>query len=157
MLSTELIRYVFPLQLFFKVSFFLLIVECLITSAFLLISNLFISYLLALPQKICVLIGVYQSQCVFFFFFLFLLPHYLGLPQWVSGQESTCQCRRCKFDPWVRKIPQKRKWQPTPIFLPGKSHGQRSLDGHSHGVEKSWTQFSDQNNNHHIIYLSLGS
>ena len=45
---------------------------------------------------------------------------------------STCQCRRCwrcQFDPCVRKIPWRRKWQPTPIFLPGKSHGQRSLAG----------------------------
>ena len=53
MLSMELIRYVFPLQLplshFLKYLFFLLIVEYLITSAFLLTSNLFISYLLALP------------------------------------------------------------------------------------------------------------
>ena len=35
------------------------------------------------------------------------------------------------FDPWVRKIPWRRKGQPTPVFLPGKSHGQRSLVGHS--------------------------
>jgi len=35
------------------------------------------------------------------------------------------------FDPWVRKIPWSRKWQPTPGFLPGKSHGQRSLAGYS--------------------------
>ena len=33
------------------------------------------------------------------------------------------------FDPWVRKIPWRRKWQPTPVFLPGESHGQRSLAG----------------------------
>ena len=46
----------------------------------------------------------------------------------------SCQCRRhkrCVFDPWVGKIPWKRKWQPTPIFLPEKSHGQRSLVGYS--------------------------
>ena len=43
----------------------------------------------------------------------------------------TCQCRRFGFDPWVRKIPRKRKWQPTPKFLPGKSYGQRSLEGYS--------------------------
>ena len=46
------------------------------------------------------------------------------------GKEPTCQCRRSKrrgFDPWVGKIPWRRKWQPTPVFLPGKSHGQRSL------------------------------
>ena len=36
-----------------------------------------------------------------------------------------------EFDPWVRKIPWKRKWQPTPVFLPGKSHGWRSLMGYS--------------------------
>ena len=39
--------------------------------------------------------------------------------------------RRCGFDSWVRKILWRRKWQPTPIFLPGKSHGQRSLLGYS--------------------------
>ena len=46
-------------------------------------------------------------------------------------EESTCHCRRCKFNPWVRKIPWRRKWQPTPEFLPGKSHGQRNLAGYS--------------------------
>ena len=49
---------------------------------------------------------------------------------WLGGKEPTCQCRRCKrhrFDPWVRKIPWRRAWQPTPVFLPGESHGQRSL------------------------------
>ena len=52
-----------------------------------------------------------------------------GLPRWLSGKESACQCRRCGFHPWVRKIPWRRKWQLTPVFLPGKSHGQRSLAG----------------------------
>ena len=48
------------------------------------------------------------------------------------GKEHACQCRRykrCRFDPWVRKIPKWRAWQPTPVFLPGESHGQRSLAG----------------------------
>ena len=49
------------------------------------------------------------------------------LPWWLSGEESTCQCRRLGISPWVRKIPWRRKQQPTPVFLPGKSHGQRSL------------------------------
>jgi len=53
----------------------------------------------------------------------------IGLPWWLSGKKSSCQCRRRGFDPWVGKIPQRRKWQPTPVFLPGKSHGQRSLAG----------------------------
>ena len=58
---------------------------------------------------------------------LAVLP--LGLPQGLSGKESACQCRRLRFDPWFGKIPQRRKWQPTPIFLPGKSR-QRSLVGY---------------------------
>ena len=51
-----------------------------------------------------------------------------------SGKEPACQCRRRKrhgFDPWVGKIPWRRAWQPTPLFLPGESHGQRSLVGYS--------------------------
>ena len=54
-----------------------------------------------------------------------------GLPGWCSGKESTCQCRRCRFDPWVRNIPCRREWLPTAVFLPGESHGQRSLVGDS--------------------------
>ena len=44
----------------------------------------------------------------------------LGLPWWLSGKESTCQCRRCRFDPWVWKIPWRRAWQLSPVFLPGE-------------------------------------
>ena len=55
----------------------------------------------------------------------------LRLPCWLSGKESACQCRRCQFDLWVRKIPWRKKWQPPPVFLPGKPHGQRSLAGYS--------------------------
>ena len=53
----------------------------------------------------------------------------IGLPWQLSGKESTWQCRRHGFDPCVGKVPWKRKWQPTPVFLPGKSHGQWSLAG----------------------------
>ena len=48
---------------------------------------------------------------------------------WLCGKECACQRSRCGFDPWVRKIPLRRKWQPTLVFLPRKSHGQRSLVG----------------------------
>ena len=57
----------------------------------------------------------------------------LGFPGDTRGKEPTCQCRRhkrCGFDPWVRKIPWRRAWQPTPAFLPGESYGQRSLVGY---------------------------
>ena len=54
---------------------------------------------------------------------------------WVlKVKESACRYRRhnrCGFDPWVGKIPWRRKWQPIPVFLPGKSHGWRSLAGYS--------------------------
>ena len=49
-----------------------------------------------------------------------------------SGKEPTCKCRRHKrlrFDPWVRKIPRRRAWQPTTVFLSGEPHGWRSLAG----------------------------
>ena len=51
----------------------------------------------------------------------------------VSGKEPACQCRRCKrhkFNPWVRKIPWRRVWQPTLVLLPGECHRQRSLAGY---------------------------
>ena len=54
--------------------------------------------------------------------------------RWCSGKESTCRCRRPKrhrLNPWVRKIPWSQKQQPTPVLLPGKSLGQRSLSGYS--------------------------
>ena len=41
------------------------------------------------------------------------------------------RCKKFRFDPWVRKILWRRKWQPMPVFMPGKSHGQRSLVGYS--------------------------
>ena len=53
------------------------------------------------------------------------------LPWCLSGKESNCQRRRRKFNPWVGKIPWRKKWQPSPIFLPREFHGQMSLAGSS--------------------------
>ena len=58
----------------------------------------------------------------------------MGFPGGASGKGPACQCRRfkkCEFDLWGRKIPWRRAWQPTPVFLPGESHGQRSLKCYS--------------------------
>ena len=44
-----------------------------------------------------------------------------------NGKEIACQCRRLRFDPWVGKVACRREWLPTPVFLPGESHRQRSL------------------------------
>ena len=58
------------------------------------------------------------------------VPQTLGLvPDGSAGKESACSVGDTGFDPWVRKIPWRRKWQLTLVFLPGKSHGQRSLVG----------------------------
>ena len=57
-----------------------------------------------------------------------------GFPGGASGNGPACQCRRymrCRFNPWVWKISWRRAWQPTPVFLPGRSQGQRSLSGYS--------------------------
>ena len=71
--------------------------------------------------------------------------------KWLSGEESACWCRRHKrfgFNPWVAKIPWRRTWQPTAVFLPGKSHGQRSLVGYSpyNCKESDTTEWLNSNN-----------
>ena len=65
----------------------------------------------------------------------------LGFPGGASGKEPRCHCRRqksCGFSPWTEKTPWRRPWQPPPVFLPGKSHGQRTL-AMAHKAAKSQT------------------
>ena len=77
-----------------------------------------------------------ESLVLLYLFFKYLFHIGVGFPGG-SGvkkkkKKSTCQCRRHGYlDLWVRKIPWQRKWQPTPVFLPGESHEQRSLVGYS--------------------------
>ena len=70
-----------------------------------------------------------------------------GLPRRLTGKGSACQGTRCKrqeFNPWIRKISCRRKWQPaTPVFLPGKSQGQKSLVDSSPWATKGQTWLSD--------------
>ena len=66
-----------------------------------------------------------------------------GFPGGANGKEPTCQRRRHKrhgFDPWVGKIPWRREWQPTPVFLLGESHGQGAWRATVHGFTTSQTQ-----------------
>ena len=80
-----------------------------------------------------------------------------GLPRWLNGKESACQRRRYGFDPWVGKIPWRRKWQHSPVFLPRKYHWQKSLAGYgpqgqkeldmtewlcTHALADNWGQLS---------------
>ena len=81
---------------------------------------------------------------------------WVGLPWWLRVKESTCQCRRRHgFAPWVGKIPWRKKSQPTSAFLPGKSHGQRSLVGCSPWVCKESDTTEGLNSSNGKIYLLL--
>ena len=62
-----------------------------------------------------------------------------GFPGGAGVKESACQCRRYRFDPRVGKIPWRRKWKPTSVFLPGKFHGRRAT---VHRITKSQTQLN---------------
>ena len=82
---------------------------------------------------------MYAYQYVYTYPHIHLGIYYIwiyGLLRRYSGKESICQCRRCKryrFHPWVGNIPWNKKWYPTPVFLPRKSHGQRTpLSTHTH-------------------------
>ena len=66
------------------------------------------------------------------------LPAILGISD-QDSKESTYNAGSLRFHPWVGKIPQRRKWEPNPVFLPGESYGQRSLAGYSPWGRKSQT------------------
>ena len=74
----------------------------------------------------------------FCFCFIHTHTHIQGLPKRLSGKESACQCRRRRFNLWIGKIPWRRAWEHIPVFLPEKSHGQRSLVGYSPWGHKEW-------------------
>ena len=75
----------------------------------------------------------------------------------ISSFYSNCQCKGCEFDPWVGKIPWKRQWQPTEVFLPGKSYGQRSLAGYSPWGDKEseTTEQLKKNTRSSIVLLGI--
>ena len=84
----------------------------------------------------------YKVICQLYLFFL-IVSWLKGFPSVSVSKESACkagdrlQYKRPSFDPWVRKFPWRRKWQPTPIFLPREVHGQRNLVGYSPWAWKS--------------------
>ena len=87
----------------------------------------------------------------------------VGFPRGSDGKESACQCRRPRFDPWVRKIPWRREWQPTPVFLPGEFQGQRNLEGYSAWghkesdmTERLILSLSQWDNSCHLAFLLQG-
>ena len=72
------------------------------------------------------------------------VPSTGGLLIWAGLREERThlQCGRRGLNPWIGNIPWRKKWQPTPVFLPGEPHGQRSPGGYSPGGHKSWTRLS---------------
>ena len=63
----------------------------------------------------------------------------MGFPGSLAGKESTCNAEDPSWIPRLGRPPGGGAWQPTPVFVPGKFHGQRSLAGKGHGITKSWT------------------
>ena len=80
----------------------------------------------------------------------------------VALEERTClpmQVRRKRrgFDSWIRKIQRRGKWPPTPAFLSGESHGQRSLADYSPCISQNWTQMKRLSMHTHTQYASFSS
>ena len=71
------------------------------------------------------------------------MPDYVkdrDFPSGASGKDATCHFRRLGFNPWVGKIPWRKEWQTSPVFLPGQFHGQRSLVGYNPWAHKDTTE-----------------
>ena len=79
------------------------------------------------PKTLVVVLVVVVIIALFIMLIIFLI----GLPWWLRGETICLECRRPGFSPWVGKMPWRRKWHPTPVLLPGESHGGRSLVGYS--------------------------
>ena len=89
------------------------------------------------------------------------LPSYLVIPPFTPGllwglrwYRICLQCRRSGFDPWVRTIPWRKEWLPTPELLPGEFHRQRSLAGYSPwGLKESdMTELTEHRSPHVCVY-----
>ena len=74
--------------------------------------------------------------------------HTYGLPWWLSGKKSACQCWRPGFSPWVGKIPWRRAWQPTLVLLLRESHGWRSLSSCSSQGRTNASEATKQQHRH---------
>ena len=82
-----------------------------------------------------------------------------GMTWWLSVKEFACHCRRHGFDPWIGKISLRRKWQPIPVFLPGKSYGQKSLAGHNPGgcKESNTTEHARTSQGSNLVFVLVNT
>ena len=104
------------------------------------------------------LVGLDSSSHTYLWFHL-SMPKYAhqDFPGGSDGKASCLQCRRPGFDPWVRKILWWRKWQPTPVLLPVKSHGQRSMVGYNPQGRKESDTTERLHFHFHALRTSIGS
>ena len=106
-------------------------------------------WILTLPPFSCLTLDKSLYLSGFFF-----PPHFQSVDSKSTGDMS------CSFDPWVGETPWRRKWQPTPVFLPGKSHGQRSLVGYSpwglQRVGHKWSDLAHTDDNNSALHLTFG-
>ena len=91
-------------------------------------------------------------QVFFLYVYFFILYWSIGKPWWLS---SKCQCRIHGFSPWAGKSPWRRAWLPTPVFLPGDSHEQRSLVGYSPWGHTESDTTEQQNSNKQLIHNTV--
>ena len=84
---------------------------------------------------------------------------HVGFPNGSDGKEFACKARDPVIHPWVRRIPWRRKWQLTPVFLPEESHGDRSLCMEYEAGYSSWSRKEsdtpEQQSTQHIFHLAL--
>ena len=79
--------------------------------------------------------------------------YFIRLARWLSGEESACQCRRREFDPSVGKVSWRKKWQSTPVFLPGKSQRSRAAWRVTvHGFMKEWDMTKTEYTTHSAYF-----
>ena len=105
-----------------------------------------------------------STHSISFTFFISLSSWHLnmsvslcGLLRQSSGKERTCKCRRSqrrRFDPWIGTISWRRKWQPTPVLLPGKFYRQRSLAGYGPRVHKELDTTEQVTHTRHVCAQS---
>ena len=88
---------------------------------------------LAIWCSVCICwMNLFMYTWTFIYLHLCICIH--GLPRWLSDKESPCQCRRHRFDPWVRKISSKRKWQTTLVFLPENLMDKGAQQARAYGI-----------------------
>ena len=105
------------------------------------------------PNSLIFRTNKYKTQQALYFKFI-----YRGIGRLASLMTQTLRiclwCRRPRFDPWVRKMPWRREWQPTQVLLPGELHGQRSLVGYSPWGRKE-SDMTERYNNRKIKFSLL--